>query len=314
MEKNAVVYVAGRDTLIGKALSRVLRAGGLQRLLPDEPNLHDAAAVDAFFREHRPAYVFVAAGPSGGILANQRRPAELMFGNLLVGCHVIDAAHRYGTKKLLYLASSCCYPRQCPQPMRPEALFSGPLEPTSSAYATAKLAGLMLCQAYRRQYGDVFIAGIPADVYGPGSGWSAEDSHVVPALLRKMHDARLVGASHVEIWGSGEPRREFLFVDDLARAAVKVVRCYEESEPINLGGGVELSVRDVALKIQAVVGYQGELRFNRDRPDGMPRKVLDSRVLASLGWAAQTSIDAGLQATYRSFQRSQTASPAPLCS
>ncbi|MFN8543849.1 MAG: GDP-L-fucose synthase [Candidatus Binatia bacterium] len=301
MEASDTVCVAGARTLVGRALLRRLAREGWTDVagVADEPDWTDAGAVDALFARTRPAWVFVAAGRSGGIRANQKYPADLMQENLLATCHVLAAAHRHGVRKLLYLASSCSYPRDAEQPMRVESLAAGPPEPSNAAYATAKRAGIQLCQAYRAQHGAGFIAGIPADVFGPGDDFDPEDSHVVPALIRKLHDARERGTRVVELWGSGMPRREFLFADDLADACLAVMRRYDGAGPINLGGGTVLAIRELAREVAAVVGYTGALRFDASRPDGMPVKTLDASALFALGWRAATPIRAALAETHR---------------
>ncbi len=300
MEKGACIYVAGAETLIGAALVRRLRAQGYTGVLglDDAPDPADAAGVEAFFARQRPAYVFVAAGKSGGIAANQKRPASLMLDNLRVNANLIDAAHRHGAAKLLYLASSCSYPKHAPQPMHPRSLMTGPLEPTNEAYAVAKIAGLVLCQAYRREYGANFIVGIPANAFGPGDDFHPEEAHVIAALMRRMHAARLSGAPAVEVWGTGTPRREFVFADDLADACIFVMDRYDGEEPINLGGGEEVSIIALARMVQEVVGYAGALRLDTSRPDGMPLKALDSSRLAAMGWRPQTPFRRALEATY----------------
>jgi len=308
LDKQSRIYVAGAEALIGAALVRQLDRQGYRNLVGqpgDAPDLADGAQVDAFFARTKPEFVFFAAGKSGGIRANQKYPADLMIDNLLAACHVIQAAHRHGVKKLLYLASSCSYPKHCPQPMRVESLLTGPLEPTNEAYAVAKLAGLKLCQAYRQQHGANFICGIPADAFGPGDDFSPEDSHVVPALIRRMHEAKLAHAASVEIWGTGSPRREFIFADDLADACLFAMRHYDGPEPLNLGGGSNLSIKELAETIQAVVGFAGELRFDTSKPDGMPLKGLDSSRLLALGWRPQTPFRDALEATYQWFLRAQ---------
>jgi len=224
--------------------------------------------------------------------------------NLLVQSHVIDCAYRNGVKKLLYLASSCCYPRHCPQPMKEESLLSAPLEPTNEAYALAKIAGIKLCQAYRQQYGVDFISAIPGDVFGPGDDFSLEDSHVVPALIRKMHEGKEMGTDTVEIWGSGNPRRDVVFVDDLADACIFVMCQYAEAQPINIGSGADLTIREIAMVIKSVVGYRGELRFDTSRPDGMPKKLLDSSRLLAMGWQPKTSLISAVKVTYQWFLQS----------
>ncbi len=247
----------------------------------------------------------MAAGKSGGILPNQRYPADLMLDNLLVECNVIRVACQHRVKKLLYLASSCCYPRHCPQPMRVESLLTGSLEPTNEAYAVAKIAGIKLCQAYRQQYGANFIIGIPANAFGPGDDFSPEDSHVIAALIRKMHEAKRKDAPTVDIWGTGTPRREFIFADDLADACLFVMQEYDGTEPINLGGGTDLSIGELAQLTKEVVGYEGELHFDTSRPDGMPLKVLDSSPLMAMGWKPETSFEKALSATFEVFVQTQ---------
>jgi GDP-L-fucose synthase len=304
LEKNSRVYVAGARTLIGTAILRQLERQGYANILGkagEEPDLTNAGAVDDFFAHQAPEYVFVAAGKSGGIEANRKYRAELMLDNLLVECHIIHSAYRHVVKKLLYLASSCCYPRHCPQPMRVDSLLTGPLEPTNEAYAIAKIAGIKLCQAYRQQYGANFIVGIPANVFGPGDDFSPEDSHVIAALMRKMHEAKMLGAPFVEIWGTGTPCREFIFVDDLADACLFVMQKYDGPEPINLGGGTDLSIAELAELVKEVIGFPGELCFDTSRPDGMPLKALDSSKLSKMGWQPTTPFRVALAATYDSF-------------
>jgi GDP-L-fucose synthase len=308
VEKDAKICIAGEQTLIGAGLQRQLVRQGYVNLVSrsaHEPTWSDAAQVDSFFAHTAPEYVFLVAGRSGGIAANQRYPADLMRDNLLAACHVLHSACRYGVKKVLYLASSCSYPRHCPQPMREEALFTGPLEPTNAAYAMAKLAGIALCEAYRQQYGVPIITAIPANSFGPGDDFSPEHAHVIPALIRKMHIAKVRGAAAVEIWGSGNPRREFLFVDDLADACLFIMRHYDEPQPINLGGGTDLSIREVAMAIKDLVGYRGALQFDPSKPDGMPGKVLDSSRLRAMGWRPRTPFPSALSATYAWFLHRQ---------
>lgn len=308
MEQSARIYVAGMQTPLGSALLRVLRQQGYANLVgveEGEPDLSDAAQVEAFFARTRPEYVFVAGGKSGGIRANQKYPALLMRDNLLVECHIIHSAHRHHVKKLLYLASSCCYPRECPQPMRVVSLMTGPLEPTNEAYALAKITGMSLCRAYAQQYGAPFLSAIPADAFGPGDDFSPEDSHVVPALIRRMHDAKTSGADAVEIWGTGRPRREFVYTDDVADACIFAMHRHDGPEPINLGGGAALSIGEVAAVIKEVVRYAGAVRFDTSRPDGMPVKVLDSSALLGLGWRPKTPLRDALRATYEWFLKEE---------
>ncbi len=305
MDRNSRIFVAGGTTLIGAALVRQLRAQAFTKVTgahPEEPDLCSASAVDRFFRRVHPDYVLFAAGKSGGIQANQSFPADLMLDNLLSATHVISAAHRHGVRKLLYLASSCCYPKHCPQPMRVESLDSGPLEPTNDCYATAKIAGLKLCQAYARQHGAPFICGIPANAFGIDDDFSPDGGHVIPALIARLHQAKCESQPAVSIWGTGAPRREFIFADDLADACLFVLREYDDTQtPINLGCGVDLSIRETAELIRNVVGYKGELVFDTSRPDGMPLKSLDSSPLRRMGWQPRTAMINALTETYEAF-------------
>ncbi|MBI4243253.1 MAG: GDP-L-fucose synthase [Planctomycetes bacterium] len=304
MDKDARIYVADGNTLIGSAILRELGRQGYTKIIDSEgegPELTDAAQVDKFFGRFNPDYVFLAAGKSGGIMANQKYPAELMIDNLLVECSIIHNAWRHRVKRLLYLASSCSYPKCCPQPMRTESLFSGPLEPTSESYAIAKIAGIKLCEAYRKQYGVDFISGIPADAFGPGDDFSAENSHVVAALIRKIHEAKGKGSETVEVWGTGIPQRDFIFSDDLADACIFIMNRYNDSEPINIGRGSNLSIKELAEIVKEVVGYEGGLFFNREKPDGMPAKILDSSRLFRMGWRPKTPLRTSLSVTYDWF-------------
>jgi GDP-L-fucose synthase len=313
MEKEARIYVAGAADFIGQAIVRELERQGYCHLVgraEEEPDLTERDQVEAFFARMAPEYVFMAAGKILGIGGNQRYPAELMLNNLLVECHVIDSAYRHGVKKLLYLGSGCSYPKLCPQPMGVESLMTGLLEPTSEFYATAKIAGIKLCEAYRRQYGVHFVSAIPANPFGLGDDFDPEDAHVIGALIRRMHEAKANAAPYVEIWGSGTPRREFIFVDDLANACVFVMRYYNDPQPINLGSGAAMSIAELATLIQAVVGYEGALRFDTSKPDGMPLKVFDSSRLASMGWQAQTSFRTALTVTYQWFLKTIASSEA----
>ena len=304
MRKASVIFVAGGETLIGAAILRVLKQQGFENVLggPGEHiDLCNATAVESFFARHRPEYVFHAGGRSGGIAANTKWPADLAYDNLLGSVHVVHAAHTTGVQRLLYLASSCSYPRLCPQPMQEAMILTGPLEPTNEAYAVAKLAGMKLCQAYRQQYGDEFFVGIPANAFGPGDDFSPEDSHVIAALVRRFHEAKLRGDAVVSIWGSGRPRREFIYADDLADACIFAIEHYRDAAPLNLGGGTDLSIAELAEKIRAIVGFTGKLEFDVSRPDGMPLKSLDSSKLLSLGWRPTLDIEDGLRRTYEDF-------------
>ena len=303
MERAARVFVAGETTMVGSAIARELVRQGFTDVAhaPADLDLTDAGQVDAWFARMQPEYVFVAAGKSGGIHLNQAQPAQLMRDNLLIATQVIHSAFAHRARKLLYLASSCSYPRQCPQPMAVASLMTGRLEPTSEPYALAKLAGLTLCQAYRRQHRVPWIAGIPGDAFGPGDDFDPASSHVVAALIRRMHEAKLRGAASVPLWGTGRPRRGFMFVDDLASACCFVMRAYDGVEPINLASGWDYSIRAIAELIQEVVGYEGRLVFDPSRPDGMPVKVLDTAPLVAMGWRPQATMRSGLAETYRWF-------------
>ncbi|MBI3318356.1 MAG: GDP-L-fucose synthase [Candidatus Omnitrophica bacterium] len=303
MNPESRIYVAGRKTLIGAALLRRLKAGGYTRVIepsPD-PDAGDPRQVDRFFETARPDYVFCAAGRSGGILANQKYPADLMRDNLLSACHLLESARRHGTKKLLYLASSCSYPKHASQPMKVESLLTGPLEATNEGYAVAKIAGLTLCRAYRRQYGVKFVCGIPGDPFGPGDDFDPEDSHVVAALIRKIHEAKEAQAGSATLWGTGAPRRGFIYADDLAEACIFVMLRYDGSEPINIAGDWDLSIRELAEAIRDVVGFQGTLFFDSSKPDGCPVKVLDSSPLFGMGWRPTGKLHEALKATYDWF-------------
>ncbi len=297
MKSGSRIYVAGRTKLIGSALARRLESDGME-VLGREPDYTDARDVDAFFQEQSPEYVIIAAGKSGGIQANQERPAELMRDNLQAIQHILPAAHRYGVKKLAYLASSCVYPRLCAQPMEESDLWTGPLEPTNASYATAKLTGLQLCRAYRQQHGAPFIGIIPTNLFGPGDTFDPENSHVVSALIRRMDDAKRDGADHIDIWGTGTPRREFMPVDAFADACVHVMCDYDEDEPINIGSGEAHTIAELAEAIRGVVGFDGELRFDTSKLDGMPEKVLDVTKLTALGWTCSADFRSALEETY----------------
>lgn len=304
MNRNDQVFVAGSGTPLGQALVGQLEQTGCVIVRDTdglEPDFNDPVAVDSFFTSHKPDYVFMVAGETGGIGANQDNPADLMVDNLLSECYVIRSAHDHKVKKLLYLASSCCYPRECPQPMAVENLFSGPLEPTNDAYATAKQVGIKICQAFRQQYGDRFIVAIPANPFGPGEDFSLGRSHVIPALINKMHTAKTNGTATVEIWGTGAAQREFLFGDDLANACIFLMQNFEGREPINIGSGTALSIADLAILIQKIIGFVGELYFDHSKPDGAPIKILNSKPIQTLGWAPLTSIYDGISSTYQWF-------------
>ena len=303
------VLVAGSNTMIGAALVRRFRGDGYAVVGADrQPDWADAAAVETFFGDVRPDQVVVAAGRTGGIAVNQRCPADLMLDNLLVAAHIVPAAFRHGVRKLLYLTSSCTYPRDAAQPFTADALWTGPVEPTSAAYATAKLAGVRLCEAYRQQYGVSFFSAVVADAFGPGDDFSADGSgHVVSALMARMHAAALAGTPTVTIWGSGTPRREFLYVDDLADAVAFIMRHYDAEQPINIGTGVTTAIRELAELLGEIVGFRGELAFDTSRPDGAAVKWLDSAPLRALGWTPSWDLRRALQSTYEWYLAQQAA-------
>ncbi len=308
LNANSLVYVAGHRGLAGSAIVRALRVHGCQRLLlktRDELDLTDRSAVESFFRSERPEWVFLAAAKVGGIKANNTYPADYIRENLLIQTHVIDAAYRYGARRLLFLGSSCIYPRLAPQPIRESSLLAGPLEPTNSAYAVAKIAGIEMCDAYRRQFGFDCVSLMPTNLYGPGDNFDLQTSHVLPALLRKFHEAHRDRAASVVVWGTGTPRREFLYVDDLADAALFLMN--EPSPPslVNVGSGRDLTIRELAETIADVVGFKGTIEFDPSQPDGTPRKLLDVSLLRSLGWQAATDLRTGIAATYRWYLDSQ---------
>jgi GDP-L-fucose synthase len=299
------IYVAGHTGLVGAALVRRLAAAGARQLLlpaRSELDLRRQGEVERFFELHRPQYVFLAAARVGGIEANRSEPAQFMRDNLQIQTNIIDAAQRHGTRKLLFLGSSCIYPRDAPQPMSEECLLTGPLEPTNQWYAIAKIAGLKLCQAYRREFGFDAISVMPTNLYGPGDNFSLRSSHVLPALMRKCAEATLTGAAMVEVWGTGTPRREFLHVDDLADACLHLMQHYSDEAPINIGWGTDVSIAELAHMIAEVVGFRGELRFDPSRPDGTPRKLLDVSRLSALGWRAGIPLGQGLVSTYEWYR------------
>jgi GDP-L-fucose synthase len=298
----ARIYVAGHLGLVGSAISRALRAKGHDSVLErarSELDLTAAAAVDRFFDEEKPDYVFLAAAKVGGIHANSTYPADFIRENLGIEINVIDAAWRHQASKLLFLGSSCIYPKLAPQPISEEALLGGPLEPSNEAYAIAKIAGLKMCEAYRQQYGFNAISLMPTNLYGPGDSFELETSHVVPALIRKAHEAKLSNAPQLQVWGSGTPRREFLHVDDLADAAVFCMAQYDAAEHINVGAGQDITIRELALLICEIVGYSGDITFDATKPDGTPRKILNVDRLSGLGWQAKIGLREGLTETYR---------------
>lgn len=304
MDKNALIYVAGHRGLVGSAICRALVRDGYENLLTRthaELDLCDQAAVRTFFAQHRPHVVVLAAAKVGGIHANATYPAEFIYENLQIQNNVIDSAYRNGCKKLLFLGSSCIYPKMCPQPIKEEYLLTGPLEPTNDAYALAKIAGIKMCQAYRKQYGFDAISAMPTNLYGPGDNYHPENSHVIPALIRRFHEAKEKNVPQVAIWGSGTPRREFLYADDMADACVFLLENYSDFEHVNVGSGVDVTILEVAHAVAKTVGYEGQILADPSKPDGTPQKLLDVNKLAKLGWHAQVNLQDGLGTAYQWF-------------
>jgi GDP-L-fucose synthase len=304
LELTSRIFIAGHRGLAGSAILRHLAANGYRNLIVRsraELDLRSSHAVDRFFASERPEYVFLAAAKVGGILANSRYPADFIADNLAIELNVIQAAWKHGVKKLEFLGSSCIYPKFAPQPISEESLLTGPLEPTNEWYAIAKIAGLKLCQAYRLQHDFKSIALMPTNLYGPGDNFDLESSHVLPALLRKFHQAKIANCSHVIVWGTGTPRREFLHVDDLASAAVFLMKCYDSGEIVNVGVGYDVTIAELAKLVAECVGYRGDLVFDASKPDGTPRKLLDVSKLANLGWRSSVALSDGIHSTYAWF-------------
>ena len=306
MENNSKIYIAGHRGLVGSAIMRRLTELGYCNLVyktSKELDLRDLAAVTLFFEREKPEYVFLAAAKVGGIHANHTYPAEFIHDNLMIQNNLIDNAYRYGVKKLLFLGSSCIYPKLAPQPMSEDCLLTGPLEVTNEAYAIAKIAGIKMCQAYNRQYGTDFIAVMPTNLYGPNDNYDLENSHVLPALIRKFHEAKVNRMPFVEVWGSGTPRREFLYSDDLADACVFLIQNYSGDEIVNIGVGADITIKELAELIGKVVGYSGKIKWNTAMPDGTPRKLLDVGKLKKMGWQARLSLEDGIRMAYEDFKK-----------
>lgn len=305
MEKNSKIFVAGHRGLVGSAIVRKLAELGYDNLVLKtraELDLLNQAAVADFFAVEKIDYVFLAGAKVGGILANKQQPADFIYENLQIQNNIISSAYKCKVKKLLFLGSSCIYPRDCAQPIKEEYLMTGPLETTNDAYATAKIAGIKLCQSFDKQYGTNYISVMPTNLYGVNDNFDLENSHVLPAMIRKFHDAKVKGLDHVELWGTGSAKREFLFVDDLADACVFLMNNYDQPEVVNIGTGQDLSIKELAEKVKGSVGFAGEIRWDASKPDGTPRKLLDVSRLASLGWQAKISLDEGLKRTYDWFK------------
>ncbi len=308
MDKDSLIYVAGHRGLVGSAICRALARAGYKNILirtHAELDLCDQAAVRAFFAQHRPDIVILAAAKVGGIHANATYPAEFIYQNLQIQNNVIDSAYHNGCEKLLFLGSSCIYPKLCPQPIKEEYLLTGPLEPTNDAYALAKIAGIKMCQAYRRQYGFDAISAMPTNLYGPGDNYHPENSHVIPALIRRFHEAQIAGAEKVTIWGTGTALREFLYVDDMAEACLFLLRNYSDFEHVNVGSGVEHTIMDTARMVARVVGFEGNIDTDPTKPDGTPRKLMDCSKLFSMGWQPRTGLEEGLRGAYKNFLQNQ---------
>jgi GDP-L-fucose synthase len=304
MEKEAKIYIAGHRGLVGSAIVRTLRGEGYGNLITRtsrELDLREQGAVRAFFEQERPEYVFLAAAKVGGILANNTWPADFLYQNLMIEANVIESARLSGVKKLLFLGSTCIYPRMAPQPLKEEYLLTGPLEATNEWYAVAKIAGIKLCQAYQRQYGASFISAMPTNLYGPEDNFDLAYSHVLPALIRKFHEARRRQAPTVTVWGTGKPLREFLHVDDCAAACLFLMQHYDGEEIVNIGVGEDLSIAELAELVKKVVGFEGEIVYDAGKPDGTPRKLVDVSRINALGWRAAIPLEAGIRSTYEWF-------------
>ncbi len=308
MQKDSKIYVAGHRGMVGSAIGRALEKAGFANLIfrtSNELDLRNQAAVNAFFETEKPEYVFLAAAKVGGVQANNIYRGEFLYENMMIEANVIEAARVHGVKKLLFLGSSCIYPRAADQPIKEEYLLTGPLEPTNEPYAIAKIAGIKLCESYRRQYGCDFIAAMPTNLYGPHDYFNLERSHVLPALIRRFHDAKVASAKDVTIWGTGSPLREFLHVDDLASACLLLMETYEDEAHINIGSQEEISIKDLAILVKKVVGFEGEILHDTTKPDGMPRKLMDSGRLRALGWAPTISLEEGIKGAYQWFLDNQ---------
>ncbi len=305
LQKDEAIFVAGHRGMVGSAIDRSLKRNGFTRVLGRsraELDLLDRSAVRAFYEKERPGVVIVAAAKVGGILANWEQPVEFLLQNLTIQNNLIEGAADFGVRKLLFLGSSCIYPKMAPQPIREESLLTGPLEPTNDAYAIAKIAGIKLCQSYARQFGINFISAMPTNLYGPHDNYDPRHSHVLPALIRKVHDAKTSGADSITVWGSGNPRREFLYTDDLADACLFLLEHYDQPEPVNIGCGEDVTIRELAEIICETLGFGGRLEFDASKPDGTPRKLLDISKIKSLGWSPKIALREGIADAYRWFR------------
>lgn len=307
MTKNSKIYVAGHKGLVGSAITRALRARGFHNLIlktRTELDLLNQQNTAEFFKTEKPEFVFLSAAKVGGIMANYDQPSEFIYENLMVQANVLENARRNGVKKLLFLGSSCIYPRLSPQPMKEEYLLSGPLEPTNRAYAVAKIAGIVMCQSYREEFGANFISAIPTNMYGPGDTFHPENSHVLPALIYKFHEAKTSGKREVTLWGSGAALREFLHADDFADAAIFLMERYDDREPINVGVGKDISIKALAEFIKKITGFAGEIKWDSAKPDGMPKKLLDIGKITKLGWQSKIPLEEGIRETYEWYRKS----------
>lgn len=305
MNKDSKIYLAGHTGLVGSAIYRKLKNEGYKNIITrthKELDLTNQQQTQEFFQKERPEYVFLAAAKVGGIKANDTYPADFAYINIMIESNVIKASYDYGVKKLLFLGSSCIYPKLCPQPIKEEYLLTGPLEPTNEAYAIAKIAGLKMCHYFNKQYGTNFISVMPTNLYGPNDNFDLETSHALAAILRKFHEAKINNKPYVEVWGTGNPRREFLHVDDLADAVLHLMNNYDGKEPINIGTGEDLTIKELAQLVKEVVGYEGEIRFDTTKPDGTPRKLLDVTRLHNTGWRHKIELEEGLELTYQWFK------------
>lgn len=301
MNLNSKIYVAGHRGLVGSAILRKLEQDGYNNLVyktSKELDLRDKNAVDSFFENEKPEYVFLAAAKVGGIVANNEFPADFIRDNLMIQTNVIDASYRNNVTKLLFLGSTCIYPKLAPQPLKEEYLLTGPLEPTNDAYALAKISGIKMCQSYNKQYGTTYISAMPTNLYGENDNFDLQSSHVLPALMRKFHEAKEQGKTSVEIWGTGTPKREFLYSDDLADACVFLMNHYNDDEIVNIGVGEDVTIRELAETIKTVVGFEGELTFDTSKPDGTPRKLVDTSKINELGWSAKVELREGVKRAY----------------
>jgi GDP-L-fucose synthase len=301
MDKSAKIYIAGHRGMVGSAIARKLQKEGFKNIIvrtSKELDLRSQAAVEEFFKQEKPEYVFLAAAKVGGIHANNIYRAEFIYDNLMIEANIINSSYQNGVKKLLFLGSSCIYPKFATQPMKEDALLTGILEPTNEPYAIAKIAGIKMCEAYRSQYNCNYISAMPTNLYGPNDNYDLNNSHVLPALIRKFHTAKVQNEPFVEIWGSGTPKREFLHVDDLADACFFLIQSYDGEEIVNIGVGEDISIKDLALLIKDIVGYSGKLKFNPEKPDGTPRKLMDVSKLNTMGWKAQIDLREGITSVY----------------